>query len=978
MANIVRHLVSKKKRRFEWGEFDLDLTYITDRIVAMGFPSEHIEGLYRNKMRDVQKFFESLHAGHYRIYNLCSERKYDFAKFAGEVAEFPFDDHGPPPLAMIKAFCLDVEQWLDADPFNVIGVHCKAGKGRTGTMISCWLMYSGYCKTSNEACRLFANKRTMNGKGITIPSQFRYVKYWEHILNNAPPSHPRSLIMPDTSTVVLTNIVMHGVPNFNIGGGCEPFIGICQRNKHVYYSRPLKIKKGTEIVEFECGDIILSRDVKIQFFNKSSKGQMFTLSFHTAYVAANYIKFRRQELDRVNKDSAYKHFGPGFQVELYFNKLQQPPTLINRAEQTASSYISSISQANTIFTCGFCSQPINPDQISVNNGTKNYHWNCLACSVCKKPLGDDVVFRGDGDSTCASCESKNKKAGGSKEPSFFEFCQSCGEVIVDHQSESVGELSWHRECFECNRCKKHLANAKLTIDNSGKPVCEPSCPSFLHDKDTESTVDEPAPTTPPPSAPSDDINNNHNKEADDEIVTEKLDTPNHHLTIEAHKNDDEWKVKSTHSTSCPGCSLPVSTELVDRIIAMGTIWHKKCFVCSQCKNPFPDNRYYIRNDQGYCESCDCAVRLSLLPSCVGCMLPIEDTEMTEALGGMWHLQCFACAHCATPINGSFASKHGKVYCKEHYEEFFCSRCDGCNKVLKGSFYRALNRAYHMECFKCTRCSTNLASGQYFELSGRPVCFNCKEGTNFTTVASKTAASVDKKVRNTKFLCEHRDEKSWRVSKRLSIRQKSDSEPPAPISLVSDSPSSPSSTTNNNQPSSISPAQSAAISSSSSPKPTRSPRASMMISNTNRLSLQDKDRADFDRITYKAGFQTAKPSTTARTTTTFKAGSPPKSDDISTSSSSNGKKKGKKNYGGGQVYEDGTADPPAWKADDAHENCERCDKQFTFLFRKHHCRACGDVVCGDCSTHKVSLPQFRLQKPKRVCDNCYGELANSSQ
>eukprot|EP01111_Echinosteliopsis_oligospora_P007505 TRINITY_DN2268_c0_g1_i1.p1 TRINITY_DN2268_c0_g1~~TRINITY_DN2268_c0_g1_i1.p1 ORF type:complete len:1347 (-),score=287.19 TRINITY_DN2268_c0_g1_i1:129-4169(-) len=363
MANIVRHLVSKKKRRFEWGEFDLDLTYITDRIVAMGFPSEHIEGLYRNKMRDVQKFFESLHAGHYRIYNLCSERKYDFAKFAGEVAEFPFDDHGPPPLAMIKAFCLDVEQWLDADPFNVIGVHCKAGKGRTGTMISCWLMYSGYCKTSNEACRLFANKRTMNGKGITIPSQFRYVKYWEHILNNAPPSHPRSLIMPDTSTVVLTNIVMHGVPNFNIGGGCEPFIGICQRNKHVYYSRPLKIKKGTEIVEFECGDIILSRDVKIQFFNKSSKGQMFTLSFHTAYVAANYIKFRRQELDRVNKDSAYKHFGPGFQVELYFNKLQQPPTLINRAEQTASSYISSISQANTIFTCGFCSQPINPELV---------------------------------------------------------------------------------------------------------------------------------------------------------------------------------------------------------------------------------------------------------------------------------------------------------------------------------------------------------------------------------------------------------------------------------------------------------------------------------------------------------------------------------------------------------------------------------------------------------------------------------------
>lgn len=29
---------------------------ITDRIVAMGFPSESLEGLYRNNMKDVQKY----------------------------------------------------------------------------------------------------------------------------------------------------------------------------------------------------------------------------------------------------------------------------------------------------------------------------------------------------------------------------------------------------------------------------------------------------------------------------------------------------------------------------------------------------------------------------------------------------------------------------------------------------------------------------------------------------------------------------------------------------------------------------------------------------------------------------------------------------------------------------------------------------------------------------------------------------------
>lgn len=262
MTNTIKSLVSKNKRRHIEDGFNLDLTYISDRVIAMGYPSEKVESIYRNNLEDVQRFLEKKHKDHYKIYNLCSERSYDIQKFHSRVAIFPFDDHNPPEFGQMQPFCLDVDKWLDEHDKNVAVVHCKAGKGRTGLMICAYLLHRRYHVTAHDVLAYYASVRTIDQKGVTIPSQRRYVDYYAAMV--------REKLQYTPVKMYLTSIVIDPLPQLALGhhDGYIQF-EIRQTSVRPFVSEVYQVKKTDGRINIELQNpLLIVGDVKIDFTHK--------------------------------------------------------------------------------------------------------------------------------------------------------------------------------------------------------------------------------------------------------------------------------------------------------------------------------------------------------------------------------------------------------------------------------------------------------------------------------------------------------------------------------------------------------------------------------------------------------------------------------------------------------------------------------------------------------------------------------------
>lgn len=350
MVLVLRRLVSKKKKRYQDREngFDLDLTYVTDDIIAMGFPSENFERIYRNPMPEVQRFLEMRHKNTYKLYNLCAERHYDKDKFHGRVEEsYSFYDHEAPQFKIIIPFCQNVHKWLKEDSGNIAAIHCKAGKGRTGVMICCYMLFSKMYPTANESLGFYANARTHNKKGVTIPSQQRYVRYLERVLmlpenQNVNWDGVFQVPHPKQTMLKLTRIVLSPTPLMKSNLSFQ-IVNCDFKVMYEYHSdHPNgKAKDNDDSFEFTC-NVDVCNDFKIVFVKlRGNKFKRFGQCWmNTCFIDDGKVVFTKPELDKIYKDKK-KKFAPNFKVEVFFDTPATTSTAAVEQQQQQSAVTSS-------------------------------------------------------------------------------------------------------------------------------------------------------------------------------------------------------------------------------------------------------------------------------------------------------------------------------------------------------------------------------------------------------------------------------------------------------------------------------------------------------------------------------------------------------------------------------------------------------------------------------------------------------------
>lgn len=325
-GNLLRNLKDTSSRVAQtvvsYAKSELDITYVTSRIIVMSFPAEGIETAYKNSIDDVRSFLDSRHSGRYHVFNL-TQKTYRSIKFENRVSDCGFPAKRPPNLILLYHVCRNMYLWLQRDPKNVCVLHCQDGKASTATMVSSFLTFCRLFSTVDTSLYMFTVKR--GPPGVT-PSQKRYMDYICKMLC------PEAPIMPHRRVLLMKTLKLTPVPLYNkMRSGCRPFCEVFHDEERILTTsqeydrmRGFEVEDGSAAIELNipvCGDVMIVVYHARSTFGGKVQGKvtglkMFQFQFHTGFVelGSKEVSFSRYELDFFEQDKFADNFHASLDV----------------------------------------------------------------------------------------------------------------------------------------------------------------------------------------------------------------------------------------------------------------------------------------------------------------------------------------------------------------------------------------------------------------------------------------------------------------------------------------------------------------------------------------------------------------------------------------------------------------------------------------------------------------------------------------
>uniref|UniRef100_A0A3Q2Y5N6 Tensin 2b n=1 Tax=Hippocampus comes TaxID=109280 RepID=A0A3Q2Y5N6_HIPCM len=309
--------------------YDIDLTYITERIISVFFMPELEEQRYHTELQEMATMLKSKHQDKFLLLNL-SEKRHDITRLIPKVQDFGWPDLHAPPLDRICTVCKAMETWLSADPNNVAVLHCKGNKGKTGVIVAAYMHYSKISAGAEQALTTLAMRKFCEDKVSSSlqPSQNRYIYYFGGLLSGA--------IKMNSSPLFLHQIHIPSLPNFQTGGGYFPFLKIYQSLQLIYtscVSNPQTSRSRKLCVTMEPA-LLLKGDIMVKCYHRRSQAAerevVFRIQFHTCTIHGAQLWFGKKDLDVACTDD---RFPSDAAVEFIFStrpeKINEPSVKVN-------------------------------------------------------------------------------------------------------------------------------------------------------------------------------------------------------------------------------------------------------------------------------------------------------------------------------------------------------------------------------------------------------------------------------------------------------------------------------------------------------------------------------------------------------------------------------------------------------------------------------------------------------------------------